>query len=46
MGADGAMNFYPFLWTEYDDLEVLSRKDVPIEEMWSLQMEVRQQLKR
>ena len=26
MGADQAMNFYPFLWTKYDDLEKSSRK--------------------
>jgi hypothetical protein len=44
MGADRAINFYPFLWTKYDNLEELSRKDVPIEEMWGLQMEVRNQL--
>ena len=41
MGADRAMNFYPFLWTKYDDLEQLSRKDVPIEEMWTLQLDLR-----
>ncbi len=44
MGADRAMNFYPFLFTKYDDLEKLSRKDVPIEEMWTMQMDVRNQL--
>lgn len=44
MGADRAMNFYPFLWTEYNDLKELSRKDVPIEEMWRMQMDVRNQL--
>lgn len=44
MGADRAMNFFPFLWTKYDNLEESSRKDVPIEEMWGLQMEVRNQL--
>ena len=44
MGADRAMNFYPFLWTKYDDLEKLSRKDVPIEEMWTLQLDFRKQM--
>ena len=44
MGADRAMSFYPFLWTEYDDLEKLSRKDIPIEEMWGMQMNVRNQM--
>ena len=44
MGADRAMNFYPFLWTKYDDLEKLSRRDVSIEEMWTMQIDVRNQL--
>lgn len=44
MGADRAMNFYPFLFTKYDDLEELSRKAVPIEEMWNMQIDVRDQL--
>ncbi|MEZ5044116.1 MAG: DUF2625 domain-containing protein [Saprospiraceae bacterium] len=44
MGADRAMNFFPFLWTKYDDLEKLNRKNVPIEEMWTLQMDLRKQM--
>lgn len=44
MGADRVMSFYPFLWTHYDSLEKLLRKDVPIEEIWGLQMDVRNQL--
>jgi len=44
MSVDEAMNFYPFLWTEFDDVEKLSRKPVPIEEMWNMQMDVRNQL--
>jgi len=44
MGADNCINFYPFLWSEYDDLEKLSRKAVPIDELWLLQMELKQQL--
>jgi len=44
MGADRTVNFFPFLWTKYDDLEELSRKDVPIEETWKIQMDVRNQL--
>jgi hypothetical protein len=43
-GADRVMNFYPFLWTKYDDLEKSSRQDVPIEETWTMQMDVRNQL--
>ncbi len=44
MGADRGMSFYPFLWTEYEDLEALNKKDVPIEELWTLCQEVRKQL--
>ncbi|WP_116109269.1 DUF2625 domain-containing protein [Lewinella sp. IMCC34191] len=44
MGADRAMLFYPFLWTAYD-LEKRSKNDVPIEEIWTLQLDVRDQLK-
>lgn len=44
MGPDRAMNFYPYLFTQYDDLEKLSRKDVPIEEMWRMQMDLRKEL--
>ncbi len=44
MSGDGVMNFYPFLWTQYEDIEKLSRKEVPIEEMWLLQIDVRKQL--
>ncbi len=44
MSADRAMSFYPFLWMKYNDLEKLHRKDIPIEEMWGMQMDVRNQL--
>ena len=44
MGEDRGMNFYPFLWTKYDDLEKLSRKNVPIEEIWNLHINTRIQL--
>ena len=44
IGADRGINFYPFLWTKYDDIEKLSRKDVPIEEIWKLQIDLKTQL--
>jgi hypothetical protein len=46
MGADKAVNFYPFLWTKYDDLEDLSRRPVPVEEIWGVQMDVKKQLEK
>lgn len=36
MNTDQIMNFYPFLWTKYDNIEDLSRKPVPIQEAWDL----------
>ena len=45
MEADKAVSFYPFLWSKYDDIEKLSRKEVPIEEIWILQMNTRTQLR-
>jgi|GEM_PF-4178239 len=35
MKGDEAVNFFPFLWAEYD-LEDRSRKAVPIQEMWTI----------
>lgn len=39
MSTDSAMHFFPFLWTKYDSIEDLSRKEIPIEEIWSLHMQ-------
>lgn len=44
MGADRGISFYPSLWTKYDDIEKLSRKDVPIEEIWKLEIDLMMQL--
>jgi Protein of unknown function DUF2625 len=44
MGADKVVNFYPFLWMKHDKLEDLSRKAVPVQEIWELEMDVRKQL--
>lgn len=44
---DGAetYNFYPFLWTkEGKDINTVSRKPVPVEEQFSLNMSMRVQL--
>ncbi|MES2279746.1 MAG: DUF2625 domain-containing protein [Bacteroidota bacterium] len=46
-GLDGnrAFNFYPFLWTkEGKDINKVTRKDVPVEEIFSLEMDMRKQL--
>jgi hypothetical protein len=38
-------SFYPFLWTEHDNINELNRKAVPISEIWELQQEFAKQLK-
>lgn len=38
-------SFYPFLWTEHDNIEELNRKAVSISEIWELQQEFAEQLK-
>ncbi|TPN84733.1 DUF2625 domain-containing protein [Aquimarina algicola] len=36
--------FYPFLWTQYNDINDLSRKSISIEEIWNVQIDFRKQL--
>ncbi len=38
------MSFVPFLWTKYQNINDLSRKPVPLEEIWNLQLEFKKQL--
>ena len=35
MKTNEAVHFYPYLWTKYEDIEDLSRKAVPLEEIWT-----------
>ncbi|PWJ37905.1 DUF2625 domain-containing protein [Sediminitomix flava] len=44
MSADEGINFFPYLWVQYDDLEKLSRKAVPMQEIWDFHMDMRTQL--
>lgn len=46
MGPDRIMSFYPFLWMAAENLEDRKRSDIPVEEAWNLQMDVRGQLSR
>lgn len=41
---DKGIGFFPFLWTEYNDVNDLSRKPIPIDEIWSLQLDFKKQL--
>ncbi|MGN8038952.1 DUF2625 domain-containing protein [Chitinophaga sp. 22321] len=44
MNGTQGMSFYPFLFTkEGKDMEKVSRKPVPMEELWLLQMQLKQQ---
>ncbi|MNF04145.1 hypothetical protein D3C80_2035940 [compost metagenome] len=43
--GDQVFNFYPFLWTEEGaDINKVQRKMIPIEEQYSLNLELRKQL--
>ncbi len=42
-GNDG-IGFYPFLWTEYDNINDLSRKSISIIEIWNIQLDFKKQL--
>jgi len=44
MQGDQGMGFVPFLWTAHESIDSLSRRPVPIQELWELQMDVHQQL--
>jgi hypothetical protein len=41
---DKGIGFFPFLWTEYNDVNDLSRKHIPINEIWNLQFDLKKQL--
>ncbi|MDO6854852.1 DUF2625 domain-containing protein [Cellulophaga lytica] len=41
---DKGIGFFPFLWTEYNDVNDLSRKPIPINEIWNLQFDFKKQL--
>lgn len=42
-GSQG-ISFYPFLWTEHHNIDKLSRKIVPIIEIWNLQQDFIRQM--
>lgn len=44
LNGNQGISFYPFLWTKHKNIEKLSRKAVPIAEIWTLQQEVLKQL--
>lgn len=45
INGNQGFSFYPFLWTKHDKIDDLSRKAVPISEIWNLQQDILKQLK-
>jgi Protein of unknown function DUF2625 len=43
MKSNQAFSFYPYLWTKHDGIEKLSRKAIPIEEIYSLHQDFAKQ---
>ncbi len=46
MSGDKGFSVYPFLWAEGPPVAERSRRSVPIEELWGLQIEMRTQLRK
>lgn len=46
INGNQAYSFYPFLWTEHNNIDELNRKADPISEIWELQQEFGEQLKK
>ena len=44
LNGNQGISFYPFLWTKHKNIRELSRKAVPITEIWSFQQDVVKQL--
>jgi hypothetical protein len=44
MGPNRAMHFLPYLCTKFENIEDLSRSDIPVEEIWSDLMNLRKML--
>jgi len=44
LNGNQGISFYPFLWTKHKNIRKLSRKAVPITEIWSFQQDVVKQL--
>ncbi len=44
LNGKSGIGFYPFLCTEYDNVNDLSRKIISIDEIWNLQLDFKKQL--
>ena len=44
LDGNNGIGFFPFLWTEFNDINELSRKPISIDEIWNLQLDFKKQL--
>jgi hypothetical protein len=44
LNGNQGISFYPFLWTKHENVNDLSRKAVPISEIWAIQQDLVKQL--
>ena len=44
LDGNKGIGFFPFLWTEYNNVNELSRKPISIDEIWNLQLDFKKQL--
>ncbi|MDZ5634940.1 DUF2625 family protein [Janthinobacterium sp. GMG1] len=44
LSGDLCLNFYPFLWTQEGSLKTSSRRAIPVEEQWALNLDLKQKV--
>ncbi len=44
LSGDLCLNFYPFLWTQEGSLKSSSRRAIPVEEQWALNLDLKQKV--
>ena len=44
LSGELCLNFYPFLWTQEGSLKTSSRRAIPVEEQWALNLDLKQKL--
>ncbi|PHV29019.1 hypothetical protein CSQ93_07630 [Janthinobacterium sp. BJB426] len=44
LSGDLCLNFYPFLWTQEGALKTSSRRAIPVEEQWALNLDLKQKV--
>lgn len=44
LSGEQCLNFYPFLWTQEGSLKTSSRRAIPVQEQWALNLDLQQKL--